>query len=130
MPALRWDTHKDNAAKIDMMCDHPLYQLYPAKGFPNLGAQEGYFENLVVYCGMAYDSKDDLEPLLSTSQDDSLLVWSEETMGELKKRNGNLRRLQLDAVAYLWEICYNLILAKNANGICQPWIRETWIESQ
>ena len=31
-------------------------------------------------------------------------------MSELKNRGGNLPQLQLDAVAYLWELCYDILL--------------------
>lgn len=36
-------------------------------------------------------------------------------MAELKKKKGDLKRHQLDAVAYLWELCYDLLLASNDN---------------
>ena len=67
-----------------------------------------------MYCGMAYDKHGNIAPLCSESADDSLFVWSKETIGELKKR-GDVQKLQLHAVAYLWEICYDLALAKHDN---------------
>ncbi len=41
-------------------------------------------------------------------------------MNELKWGSGNLHRLQLDAVAYLWEMCYNLLLDKKTNVSIGP----------
>jgi len=38
---------------------------------------------------------------------------------ELNKR-GDLRKLQLDAVAYLWELVYDLLLAKSENMSTSP----------
>ena len=100
---------------------HPFYRRYPLKGVANLGARKGYFDNLVMYVGMAYDTStpNDLYPLC-TNANDNLLVWSEQTMSELKSRGGNLQRLQLDAVAYLWELCYDLLLASDSNVSVSP----------
>ncbi len=69
---------------------------------------------------MAFDVKSDETPLCTHGASDSLFVWSEETMNELKRRGGNLQRLQLDAVSYLWEICYDLLLKKNSNVFISP----------
>ena len=110
----RGKKHISNSTKIEEMRRHNFYQRYPAKGVENLGAIEGNFENLVMYCGMAYDKRGNIAPLCSESADDSLFVWSKETIGELKKR-GDVQKLQLHAVAYLWEICYDLALAKHDN---------------
>ncbi len=38
----------------------------------------------------------------------------------MKKRGGDLKKLQLDAVAYLWELCYDLLLAKGENVSKSP----------
>ena len=76
MPALKdaEQSMKKIMQKKDEMRNHPLYQYYPVKGVPNLGAREGYFENLAMYCGMAYDANDNLEPRCSDGVDNSLLV--------------------------------------------------------
>ena len=36
---------------------HPLYAKHFAQGVDNFGAREGYFDNLIMYCGMAFDAK-------------------------------------------------------------------------
>ena len=59
----RLDTHTKNARMLDQMRKHRFYQQYPAKGEKKLGEIEGYFENLEVYCGMAFDRKEDVTPL-------------------------------------------------------------------
>ena len=107
--------HKDNAKSKDQMRGHRLYREYPSRGVENLGALEGYFENLVVYCGMAYDKQSDLTALCSDGGNESLFVWSKESISELKRKGGDLHKLQLDVIAYLWEICYDLPLAKGEN---------------
>ena len=50
----------------------------------------------------------------------SLFVWSKETMNELERKVGNTQKLQLHAIAYLWELCYDLLLAKNENVSVSP----------
>ena len=59
---------------------------------------------------MAYDKKADVTSLVSTDDSRSLLVWTSETMNALKGYDGELKKLQLDGVAYLWELCYDLLL--------------------
>ncbi len=73
-----------------------------------------------MYCGMAFDVKSDMTPLCTHGASDNLFVWSEETMNELKRRGGNLQRLQLDTVSHLWEICYDLLLEKNSSVSISP----------
>ena len=45
------DTSKDEMRK------HSLHAKYPVHGVETIGAWEGYFENLDMYCGMAFDVK-------------------------------------------------------------------------
>ena len=59
-------------------------------------------------------------PLCSDGADNSLFVWSKQLINELKKKGDNLQKVQLDAVAYLWEICYDLALAKFENVSVSP----------
>ena len=86
----------------------------------NIGAPEGYFDNLGMYCGMAFDSKGNTTPLCSDGKEDSLFIRNRETMDVLKKKDGKLETLQLHAVAYLWEICYDLLLANGENVSASP----------
>jgi len=116
-----FDKHRKNAASLDEMRKHPFYRRYPLKGVENLGAPKGYFDDLVMYVGMAYDTStpNDLSPLC-TNENDNLLVWSERTMSELKNRGGDLQRLHLDAVAYLWELSYDILLNSSHNVSISP----------
>jgi len=41
-------------------------------------------------------------------------------IGELKKKDGDLKKLQLDAIAYLWEISHDLLLPKHDNVSTSP----------
>ena len=98
------------------MRKHNFYAMYPVRAKDNLGAPEGYFDHLDMYCGMAFDKKgDNVAPLCSTGSSNSLFVWSQESMDELKRKGGKLQTHQLNVVAYLWEICYDLLLAKGDN---------------
>ena len=89
-------------------------------GFENLGVPEGNFDNLSMHFGMAYDKKGDINPLITQDASNSLFVWSNETIKELKSKSGEPKKLQLDAVAYLWEICYDRVLAKAENVSTSP----------
>ena len=48
--------HRKNAASLDEMRLHQFYRWYPVEGVENLGARRGYFDNLVMYVAMAYDT--------------------------------------------------------------------------
>ena len=65
---------------------------------------------------MAFDKKEaESAKLCSIGDEDSLFIWSERTIDEIKRRSGTLQKLQLDAVAYLWEICYDMLIATEHN---------------
>ena len=116
----RGGTHAANASNIDEMREHPFYRYYPVEGANNLGRRKGYFGHLEMRCGMAFDAKGDVSALTSNGEEDSLFVWREQTMSELSKRGGDLKQLQLDAISYLWEICYDIALAKRDNVSVSP----------
>ena len=90
---------------------HRFYREYPASGVENLGAHEGNFDNLVMYCGMAYNKKMDTTPVRSQGSTDSLFVWSDEVICELKKKGGDLKSLSLmqlhtcgrSATTFFWQ---------------------------
>ena len=69
---------------------------------------------------MACDKKADTTPLVSAGNLSSLLVWTNETVKELNSKSGDLKKLQLDVVAYLWELCYDLLLARADNVSTRP----------
>ena len=74
-----------------------------------------------MYCAMAFDKKQDVTSLCSNDSDDSLFVWSKQTIAELNnKKDGNMQRMQLNAVANLWEMCYDLLLATDENVSVSP----------
>ena len=114
----RGKKHKSNARSKDQMRMHRLYREYPARGFNSIGAAEGTFDNLAMYCGMAYDKGGNTGPLTSVGAANSLYVWSKDATNELNKK-GDLSKLQ-DAVAYLWELCYDLLLGKSDNVSTSP----------
>ena len=97
------------------MKEHRVYREYPALGVENLGMAEGNFNNMLMHCGMAYDKKQDVTSLCTHDNCYSLFVWSEGAIRELRNKSVELKKLQLDVVAYLWEICYDPILAKAEN---------------
>ena len=69
-----------------------FYCEYPGRGTSNLGAAEGSFENIVMYCDMAYyDKRPSVGPLKLHEGTDSLFVWSRETINELNKKGGSYR---------------------------------------
>ena len=70
----RGKKHKSNARSKDQMRMHRLYREYPARGFNSIGAAEGTFDNLAMYCGRAYDKGDNTGPLTSVGVANSLYV--------------------------------------------------------
>ena len=76
---------------------------------------------MICYCAMVFDKKQDVTSLCSNDGDASLFVWSKQTIAELNnKKDGNMQRMQLNAVAYLWELCYDLLLATGENVSASP----------
>jgi len=61
-----------------------------------------------------------VKPLCSNGSDDSLFVWSKQNIAELAKKDGGMKRKQLNAIAYLWELCYYLLLATGENVSVSP----------
>jgi ribosomal protein L15 len=116
----RGKKHKQNSTLIAEMRKHRFYASYPTKGVTNLGAIKGYFDNLEMFCGMAFDVKQCVTPLCSNGADDSVFIWSTLTIDELKKKEGNLQKYQLDALSYMWELCYDLVLGKSDNVSQSP----------
>ena len=64
---------------------------------------------------MGFDRKEDVLPLFSFDSNRDLFVWSEETLGELRKKKGDLKDKQLVAISYLWELRDSLLMAKSDN---------------
>ena len=116
----RGEQHVKNSRSLDQMKMHDFYRIYPAEGVRNLGGVGGHFGFLKMYCAMAFDRKEDVAPLCSEGESSSLFVWSREALARLAKEDGNLRNRQLDAVAYLWELCYDLVLAASDNVSQSP----------
>ena len=70
----RLDKHTKNAWLVEQLRKHRFYQEYPAKGVKNIGGIGGYFDDLVVYCGMAFDRAGDVLSLCSEGAGYSLFV--------------------------------------------------------
>ncbi len=121
----RHDKHQSNATSPEEMRKCQFYRRYPSRdATEDSGAWSGYFENLRMFCGMAFDKKGEVRPLCSIGKEDSLFVWSDRVIEELKKRaekkGVSLQRMQLTAVAYLWEMYYELMLARSENVSKSP----------
>ena len=113
----RGKQHETNAQSRDEMRHSKFYRSYPAREVAIDGVREGYFENLQMYCAMAFNSSltdGSLEPIYNHS-DSGVFVWTDQAMSELMKKEDDLQKLQRDAVAYLWELCYDLSLANGEN---------------
>ena len=76
---------EDDACK-EQMRNHSFYRMYPAEGVKNLGAWGGYFSNLQIRCGLAFDVKGDIDPLCSINLPDGLFVWNKNVVSKLKKK--------------------------------------------
>ena len=62
---------------------------------------------------MAFDKNLNLSPLYSIHESDSLFIWSDRTVKEPEAKGGCLKSHQLNAVAYLWELVYELLLSSH-----------------
>ena len=66
---------------------------------------------------MTFDRADNVLPLCSDRTDN---VWTNTCSDILKQREGTLEDSQLLAIAYLWEICDDLLLPKGDNVSGSP----------
>ena len=66
-------------------------------------------------------SQDYKPPALCTNGvENSLLIWNNESLAELKNKGGDLKKIQLIAVSYLFEILHDVLLAKSDNVSSSP----------
>ena len=109
-----------NARSKDQMQKHYYYQKYPSRDVENIRAGQGYFEDIEVYYGMGFDREEDVSPLCLVNSDKSLFVWSEKTLGKLRRKEGDQRNKRFIAISYLWELCDSLLLASSDNVSQSP----------
>ena len=69
---------------------------------------------------MAFKRAEDGLPLCTDGTENSLFVCTNTCTEILKQREGTLEDSQLLAIAYLWEICDNLLLANFDNVSGSP----------
>jgi len=86
----RGKKHEQNAASKTKMRQHPFYQKYIKRGVENAGAPGGYFGNLQMHYGMAFDLKGTVEALRSNGKNGSLFVWSKEYSEQLNNHHENI----------------------------------------
>ena len=102
------------------MRKHRFYQEYPGKGEKKIGEIGGFFDNLEVYFGLAFDRTGDVSPLCSDGAENRLFVWSKYSTEIMKQRDVSLQESQLLEISYLWEICDDILLAKHDNVSASP----------
>ena len=49
-----------------------------------------------------------------------MFVWSKQNIAKLSKKDGDMKRKQLNAISYLWELCYDLLLATDEHVSVSP----------
>ena len=111
--------HQSNSKSINEMRNSRFYRYYASSSATTtLVKRKGYFEDLVFFCAMAFDPKN-IKAICAVDHEDSLFVWRSDFIEYLtekaRKRETTVERMQLSAVAYLWEICYDLMLAHSEN---------------
>ena len=78
--------HTQNARSVKEMIQYPFYQEHPAKGVENIRGNMGkHWDDLIVFCGMAFDQHGDNGPLFN-----SLYEWSKQTTDNLERMDGSL----------------------------------------
>lgn len=108
-------THLKNSKTAESVANK-FYRLYPSNENQKACTEKwGYFENLVQYCGIAFDRTMDTASLISS--DAGIYIWSKETLDGLAKSkvSGTLKEKQLLLVAYLWEFSFDLMLDWDVN---------------
>ena len=82
----RIKTHTQNARSVKEMIQYPFYQEHPAKEVENIRGNMGkHWDDLIVFCGMAFDQHGDNGPLFN-----SLYEWSKQTTDNLERMDGSL----------------------------------------
>jgi hypothetical protein len=120
----RRSKHHDNSRSVNEMRSSRFYRYYPSRDAQeSFGKRKGYFEDLIFYCAMSFDAKN-VRPICAVDEQDSLFVWRKAFIDFLKEKAGRrettVERMQLSAVSYLWEICYDLMLAHSENMSDSP----------
>jgi hypothetical protein len=126
------DRHKDhwknakNSGSSTSTKQSKLYTEYPSKGsnLVRLGVAsgkkcwKGYFEDLVLYCGIGFDCSRTVSGLFETDEGKGIFSWEEMVMDCLAgstKLGDTMRDRQLCMVAYLFELGYNLMISPKFN---------------
>jgi hypothetical protein len=103
-----------------------LYTKYPSKesNLVRLGVAsgvqcwKGYFEDLVLYCGIGFDRSRAVSGLIETDEGKGIFSWDKRVMDCLAgstKLGDRMRDRQLCMVAYLFELGYDLMIAPKFN---------------
>ena len=108
----RIKTHTQNARSVKEMIQYPFYQEHPAKGVENIRGNMGKHWDDLSLTNMGTMGRS--STACTSGANKPLTIWRG-WMGASRTINNKLR-----AVAYLWEICDDLLLAKANNVSRSP----------
>ena len=81
----RGGKHKKNAACRDQMQKLDFYRLFPVEGVDNLGGRDGYFRDLTMYCGLAFNRNANIKSLCSQNMQGSLFCLEQRGNEQIEK---------------------------------------------
>jgi hypothetical protein len=118
--AKQYAEHKKNAK--DDTTGNNFYSLYPSKDRQNDQdkTRRGYFEDLVIHCGLCFSRDDSMgvDMLCSPDTDLGIFSWNQVTIDSIMTTNfpqPTLRERQLIMLGYLFEMAYDLLIAPSHN---------------
>jgi hypothetical protein len=123
------DRHKEHKKASQLTCDMSrqsrFYTNYPSKTAitASVRSRRGLFDDLTMYCGLGFSRG---SPKLHYLQDDQngIFVWDKDCVSRILKCNMpgavTLNDRKLHMVAYLCELCYDLMIAPGTNISMSP----------
>lgn len=92
------------------------YYTHKTEGHGADDLRRGYFEDLVMYVGLAFSESNGIEHLLDERE--GVFVWSERTLKKLRETNAkgmSTKEKKMHLVSYMLELMYDLLLAPSKN---------------
>jgi hypothetical protein len=120
-----WKNAKNSGSSTSIK-QSKLYTKYPSKesNLVRLGVVssekcwKGYFEDLVLYCGIGFDRSRAVSGLIETDKGKGIFSWDKTVLYCLAgstKLGDTMRDRQLCMVAYLFELGYNFMISRKFN---------------
>jgi hypothetical protein len=125
---VRHREHKDKARLRELKdVSSKFYRSYPSRcATYNNNTRRGYFDQLDLYYGLAFDRNGSIDDLFSCGSPFSLLKWTDDCKKKIKNWNlmgvgkDDVQERQLHMASYLFEFAYDLCISPNDNVSLAP----------